>query len=307
MSYDLYLYPREGHNLPRQAVFDYFTGDRYTHDDEIHYANNDTGVYFHLSYNEGGPDADEPNRVERNHVAFNMNYFRPHTFGLEAERVLTPFVRQFDLVVEDGQADGMGNGEYSSEGFLRGWNQGNSFAAHVMRTMGGHDRVLSLPADVNRKLWEWNYVRQVYCNDLFEDEGVDVYVACIWYCREDDQVRTFCLYPNFVPTAVPKVDYVMILRNELVGANKKKSKDTPAWVSWDDLRKAAKGFPVRRTRSTKVLPYLLLHSEEYGNQKGCPKDLAKWIIDLPDWSAKPLQVRPDQVLDTELLAAGEPT
>lgn len=303
MSYDLYLYPREDAILDRQAVHAYFTGDRYTHDDEIHYSNQDTGVYFHLSYNEGGIDEEEPNRLQRSHVAFNMNYFRPHTFAVEAERVLTPFVRQFDLVVEDNQSGGMGSGEYTPEGFLRGWNQGNGFAAQVMRQMGTGQSVLTLPTAINRKLWEWNYVRQAYCDELFEDEDVDVYVACIWYCREGDEVRTFCLYPNFVPTAVPKVDYVMILRNELAGANKKKSKETPAWVRWDDLRKAAKGFEVRRQRSTKVLPYLLLFSEQYCNQKGCPKDLAKWLIELPDWSGKPQQVRPDQVLDAELLGS----
>jgi hypothetical protein len=311
MSYDLYLYPRKkAAELDRDAVFAYFTGDRFEVDgDEIHYSNQDTGVYFHFNFHEGAADEDNPNRVHRSHLSFNMNYFRPHTFGLEAVRVLTPLVRHFDFTVDDPQAGGMKKGAYSAEGFLHGWNAGNRFAAMAMRQFKGEMTVvgggLTLPMETNRKLWEWNYHRQEYCDQLFTDEDIDVYVACIWYCREGEKVKTFCLYPNLVPTGIPKVDYVMVLRNELPSPHKRKSQETPAWVKFSDFKKAAKGFRMRRERDKEVLPYLLLYSDEYHTQKACPKDFAKWVIDLPPWEGKPDSLRPDQVLDEELLAEGK--
>src|SRR5262249_13577013 len=127
MSYDLGLYPRAGATLRRKAVFDYLSGDYFSHEgDEVHYSHPDTGVYFHFTRVKGGKrDSDDPNEGGRTHVYFNMNFYRPHTFGLEAAEVLGRFVERFDLTVDDPQSEGMGQGEYSREGFLRGWNAGN--------------------------------------------------------------------------------------------------------------------------------------------------------------------------------------
>src|SRR5262249_50752984 len=137
VSYDLSLFPRQGQPpLERQTFLGYFEGKLYElSDDSVHYSNPDTGVYFSLTWYEGSvPDEAEedegpPQPWRKNpYVHFNMNYFRPHTFGLEAERVLTPFVKRFKLVVDDPQVEGMGQGKYSPAGFLRGWNEGNRFA-----------------------------------------------------------------------------------------------------------------------------------------------------------------------------------
>src|SRR5947209_13417532 len=120
MSYDLYLHPRQGQPaLEREALLAHFAGDRFENDgNEIRYSNRDTGVYFHLTWYDGSAGGD--GYRSRPYVHFNVNYFRPHTFALEAARVLGPLVKRFDLVVDDRQTDGMGQGEYSEEGFLRG-------------------------------------------------------------------------------------------------------------------------------------------------------------------------------------------
>lgn len=309
MSYDLYLYPRKGKRMPtRERFFDHFNGEHFERndDDEVHYSNPNTGVYFHFAYHEAGADSDNPNTGGRAHVYFNMNYFRPHYFGLEAETVLTPLVEAFKLTVDDPQADGMGQGDYSAEGFLRGWNSGNRFAAAAMRQLGGNTvGGLSLPMETNRRLWGWNFSRE----DLLETQHyvdlIDTYVPPIWLCQEAGQVKTFCLFPNLVPTTVPKVDYVMVTRDKLAGPYVKKSKKTPAWVTWDELRAAAPGFEVQEgDEDGEALDHLILYSEEYQSMETPPPALAKWVIGLPRWPGKPEQVRPDMVLDAELLAAG---
>jgi hypothetical protein len=302
MSYDLYLFPRPGAPpLGRQAFLDYFEGDLYERsDDGVRYSNPDTGVYFTFSYSEGGED----DFRARPHVHFNLNYFRPHTFGLEAERVLTPFARHFDLVVDDPQTEGMGQGEYTGEGFLRGWDAGNRFAHQAMRAMrpAGGAEVLALPAEVNRKLWDWNYHRARFSEELAEFEDVGVFAPCILFFREGGRARTFCVFPNLVPTAVPRVDRVFILRNELSPPHDTQSQDTPAWVRWDELRQAAAGFRV--TDDNTDLEYLLLFGGDYLDKDSAPDGLARWVIALPDWPGRPDVVSPDQVLDEELLAAG---
>jgi hypothetical protein len=316
VSYDLDLYPRKKKRpLRREAFLAYFEGERFHHDgDTVNYSNDDTGVYFHFTWYGGGTDVDAPNRQtdayrRQPYIHFNMNYFRPHTFGLEAARVLPRVVEHFDLVVSDPQSEGMGQGDFSEEGFLRGWNAGNRFAAQAVGAMrqagetalGG---TLTLPAALNRAYWDWNYRRQQICDDLCDLELIGVYVPPIWFCREDGQVRSFALFPNLVPTAVPRVDYVFALRNELGKPYAKRSKDTPAWVRWEELVAAAPGFEVRGAeRGDQTHPHLILFSEDYHSMETPPKSLANWVIGLPGWPGKPDQVRPDEILDAELLAS----
>jgi len=199
----------------------------------------------------------------------------------------------------------MGQGEYSPEGFLRSWNAGNNFTASAVRQMKQQGEKmltgnLSLPADVNRKLWEWNYTRGDLCEHLLEAEEIGVFVPLIMLFREDGQARTFCVFPNLVPTAVPKVDRVFVMRNELPEPHDGDSKETPAWVSWDELRAASAEFEVRERDAP--LPFLLLFSEDYSSQETAPEGLARWVAGLPDWPAKPEFVPVDQVLDAELVA-----
>jgi hypothetical protein len=50
---------------------------------------------------------------------------------------------------------GMGDGPYSREGFLRGWNFGNVFSTRgaLLKSFD----LSSMPADKLRAAWTWNY------------------------------------------------------------------------------------------------------------------------------------------------------
>ena len=98
MSYDLFL-KSDSSALTAEQFASYFSRrDCYTADKtRASYENEDTGVYFVFYY--GGDDEDDS-------VAFNLNYFRPHFFGLEAAPELAEFVTTFNLSIGDPQTNG---------------------------------------------------------------------------------------------------------------------------------------------------------------------------------------------------------
>src|SRR5262249_30275746 len=111
MSYDLFFYrDKEQPAITGTAFQKYFRAraDYQVKDSQVWYENEDTGVYFSFDYGER----------EEEEVSFNMNYNRPHIFGLEAELDVSAFVQFFRVLVDDPQDAGMGQGAYTSQGFL---------------------------------------------------------------------------------------------------------------------------------------------------------------------------------------------
>jgi hypothetical protein len=66
------------------------------------YSNEDTGVYF--AFELSGP-AEEQDGEPRD-ASFNLNYYRPHIFGMEAEPEVSGFVATFEPVIMDPQMEG---------------------------------------------------------------------------------------------------------------------------------------------------------------------------------------------------------
>ena len=118
MSYDLFLSAGPGKKLSKKTFSDYF-GQRARYnvgDGQAIYQNEDTGVYFIF---------DEP---EDGIVAFNLNYLRPHVFGLEAALELEQFSEAFAATVGDPQGFMEEGAGFQTELFLQGWNEGNQMA-----------------------------------------------------------------------------------------------------------------------------------------------------------------------------------
>lgn len=155
MSYDLFLFP-DAFNA--DAIRAYFEA-RPNYRVERHqawYANAETGVYFGFDILES-PQAEEGDEaMAQPHVAFNVNYFRPRTFALEAEVEVAAFLARFPSRIHDPQR--MGDGPYSREGFLEGWDYGNLAACKVMAEKGMERPHTADPARVE-EVWDWNYRR----------------------------------------------------------------------------------------------------------------------------------------------------
>jgi hypothetical protein len=149
MSYDLSFASKRP--LSRADVHGWLSKQphAFPSDDRVGFENEVTGVYFGFDFYE---DEALP--------AFNINYVRPHVFGLEAEPLLTAFVERFELEVDDPQSDGMGQGPYTPEGFLRGWNAGNRFGYRAVMSHESRPALKSLPRETNHMVWTWNIERE---------------------------------------------------------------------------------------------------------------------------------------------------
>lgn len=232
MSYDLFLYPEPG--ITVRAFAAHFSGRlNYKLDDSgtrALYENENTGTYFSFEYVSPDADGDPEDQTSDDdarspHVAFNMNYFRPHVFGLEAAPHVSDFVETFNCAVDDPQVDGMGK-TYNEDGFIAGWNSGNQFGYGLLREHGpAHADTTAtsqssatidarlrengcLVADARdiKRTWLWNYARtDMECE--FESDGDDVFVPRVfWAARNDNgKALNFAVWGEGVPTLIPDV------------------------------------------------------------------------------------------------------
>jgi len=146
VSYDLYLSPDA---FDANAIRDWFRQRANYQIDggDITYENSETGVRFTFCVDEGVGGA---------LVAFNINYFRPHTFALEAEPEVAACLARFPGRIDDPQH--MGDGPYSRDGFLAGWNHGNRTAFEIAASRGLQEPLAADPARIEAA-WAWNYAR----------------------------------------------------------------------------------------------------------------------------------------------------
>lgn len=199
VSYDLSF--RATHPLSRTEVFDWLAEQPYAFasPERIGFENEATGVYFGFDFYEG-----------ETLPAFNLNYVRPHVFGLEAEFTLTAFVEHFHLEVIDPQMDGMGEGPYSSEGFLRGWNAGNRAGYQLALDDGA--TVWNLPRATNFMVWTWNLQREA-TQALFEDGSLPpAYVpTALVLLDSEGEVTTGTTWTGDMPLCFPEgIDWLLL-------------------------------------------------------------------------------------------------
>lgn len=208
MSYDLFF---TSPKISREDFNAYFENNpRYElGDGQAFYSNEFTGVYFSFDHVEEPGEEDE---IVEHSVAFNMNYCRPHFFALEAEPEVRKFIDHFNCSIHDYQNDGMGDGPYSREGFLKGWNHGNEFGHKVI--LGDHDGpevVFSKPSDELEKIWLWNSSKQKRENEIQED----IFIPRIMFMTIDGEFGSTCVWPDGISTLIPRVDYLYIPRQDL--------------------------------------------------------------------------------------------
>lgn len=300
MSYDLYFMVPEGRDPISETDFvDYFTGrPNYPEPDtQCFYDNKSTGVYFcfqHDSESDEGPE--EVAGLRPAGVSFNLNYFRPHVFGLEAEPEVTAFVRHFDLKVFDPQTSGMGAGDYSPEGFLRGWNAGNQFGYRACVDGGGdgpapdNNGLFRAPAAEIERCWRWNLGVRRLQEGRFTDG--DVFVPRILFLTRGREARSLCVWPDAIPILLPRVDYLLIGREKLAPRRLfRKARPDHILVPFADI--------------SSVLG--LASVEDFSgpchlfNHQAPPEQLVRFVQNLKASTEKPQLLHLESVLDAELL------
>ncbi|QDT46132.1 hypothetical protein Pan258_01490 [Symmachiella dynata] len=230
MSFDLFL-NSERSPLTENQFKEYFSErDHYTIDgSQAFYENRDTGVYFYFEY-----DADDPNSI-----AFNLNYFRPHFFGIEAAPEVADLILEFDLSIDDPQAEGMGDGPFSIEGFLRSWNAGNRFGYKAVLSSEPRPETHVYPTQELQRIWNWNFNRY----HLQDKAGEDHFVPLIMFTKGHNQARTYIVWPHTCPIYMPKADDVVVIRKKPGVDPDSNNSDEFTIVNWNDIESAVAEYP----------------------------------------------------------------
>jgi hypothetical protein len=289
MSYDLYFRTRQGAEAPNmdrlRAYFSQVPHFELKSNSEV-YSNEDTGVYFNFEFT---PDTDKnlPPDIEDGNtlpVCFNINYYRPHVFGLEAEPVVSAFIQHFNLSVSDYQVTGMGEGEYTPLGFLRGWNCGNEVGYKGL-LQNEKTAPFPLPAQQIEVYWKWNYSREEFQESL----GDDIFVPRIMFISLGGIVEPVIIWTDGIPTIIPELNIYLIYRQKTTGFFGKNA--SFAIINKQQLNTLLSKFQTLECH----LPY---HKLEYRNT---PKEIESFIKSLPPYQVELKNVTQDHILDKELV------
>jgi hypothetical protein len=285
LSYDLYFRPGAG-TVDEADVLDYFRArPNYSiENDQIMYANEDTGVYF--TFDLGGDEAD-PEEIQCA-AALNVNFYRPSYFIREAELETTAFVRRFGWTVFDPQTHGMGEGEYSADKLISGYNAGNEFAySAILQEMPAlHENSLTLPTNTLTRIWQWNHGRQ----KLQEDVGEVKFVPRIIFVLLDGKLSTIAVWTDVMSAELPMVDHFLVVRDELAPRRFLKKTADKIYLAWNDVIEILERHGARRPDGAISL--------EYGLP---PKEMIDLITSLKPEERQVSLVAVDQVLDRELV------
>lgn len=236
MSYDLFFRFREGGpRCSRRKVLSHFLNrPHYEMTDEVEllYFNESTGVCFrfYVWENWGAPDPvilrvpKKPPRsmfVHQNWgkplrdfliswdplkvpVSFEINYFRPHFYALEADQELQAFVNHFNLLVMDHREV---TSEYSSEDFLDMVGEGDLFCLGLASAPGVQTFTERFPTRVLDSIWRWNYTLASR-----QEANAETLIPPISFFKLDGTLRSGIVWKNAVPILLPAVDVVVAPR-----------------------------------------------------------------------------------------------
>jgi hypothetical protein len=180
---------------------------------QAYYRNEATGVYFLFDIEEAPePDEDDAgNPVAREpHVAFNLNFYRPHVFALEAEPEVAALIAHVGGRIEDPQAEGMGEGPYSREGFLRGWNTGNRFGFQMIGADASPPPPWPAAPELIEAIWAWNLKSARLQNEV----GDKIFIPKMRFAVSAGRLVTCCAWTEGVPTYIPEAlaSHVIMVR-----------------------------------------------------------------------------------------------
>lgn len=278
MSYDLFL-SSKSRPLSGDQFRSWFEGrPGYTvHGEHAVYENEDTGVYFVFDH-----DATD------SRVTFNLNYFRPHFFGLEAAPEVESFVAAFDLSIDDPQSDGMGNGPFTSNGFLRGWNAGNRLAYRAILSSDNRPETHVYPTADLERVWNWNVQR----GSRQQEVGETLFVPKYMFMKGSPTAQVTVVWPDACPIYLPKADFVFVLRWQLSSRPEAEDPREFTIVQWSEIEPMIAAWP-------------------YDEQLGChrldyatpPEELTEFIRHRPLKPHDPqMGLANDSVLNAEMVA-----
>lgn len=286
MSYDLYF---TSPKITREEFTTYFKANSLYQlsDQQAEYKNENTGVYFSFVYN-SEPIKDE---LETEYwISININYNRPHYFALEAEQEVRRFIDQFECSIFDIQNDGMFKGPYSRDGFLKGWNSGNSFWFSVLKSQADATTIVhSRSTEELEKIWNWN----ISIQKRRDASAEDIFIPRIFFMLINGSLGSVCVWPDAISTLIPNVDYLFIPRKEMAPKKFFKKQDDHCIVERKDFPGFFQSF------STKAFEFeaFKLPAPE------TPSLVKEFVRNLKKFDGSAMGVGNDQVVNLELLGS----
>ena len=284
MSYDLYF---TSPSISLQEFENYFSKNTLYEvtNGQAFYSNDVTGVYFSFNH-EAGTGEDLDFNVE---VSFNLNFYRPHFFGLEAVIEVERFVSYFNCKIEDPQNEGMGNNAFTSECFLKGWNAGNQFAVKAILSQSEQMQEINIMSTEKlEKIWRWNFT--IADKDKTIEE--DIFIPRIFFMKINGIFGAGAVWPDAIPTFIPDVDFLTIPREK--NAPKKFLKQQVQ----DTCLLAKKDFPDFFSKyviqNVEILAYKLPNPNT-------PQFIKKYVSKLSAFEGSIEAVKIDSVLNAELV------
>lgn len=286
VSYDLFFRSKAaGKPINENTFSEYFSNRpqyQIQNGRQAWYSNEDTGVYFAFELS----DQVEEQDGEPRDASFNLNYCRPHIFGMEAEPEVSGFVGTFEPLITDPQVGGMADGNYSRGGFLRGWNTGNEFGCREIGK-GKHPPHV-LPSAVIERFWRWNFER----GRKQEDVGETIFVPRIMFFSLPEGVASCVAWADAIPILLPEVDFVIIVRDGLAPRKFFKRKADRALIPWAQILPAISSYG-------KVVEALAYHRLDFTSP---PSRILSWIRGLSPYLGELNGIAASDILDRELWA-----
>lgn len=275
MSYVLNLYFRQ--SVMWRRMLDYFgTREHFKiSGNDVFYQHSETGTNFSIKLH-----CSRNLLLQKTVVAaeFEINYHRPSYFGIEAEKELSAFVGAFRPRINDDQIRGMGDGYYSGEGFLSGWNFGNVFSIRADLQTRPDREMASLPANTLNSIWAWNYHRAGRSDIRVQPK--------IMLFRINGRLSRMIFWARGAPVLLPEVDYILVGR-EVSGERH------VGMATWSEVLEVAR----RAGFDTANVPLCL----DYFTT---PQPIAEWVANIQPIQTRNLErIELFQVLDDELIAA----
>jgi hypothetical protein len=284
VSYDLFFIEPE---ITLQQLEAYFSGRNHykVENNQAWYENEDTGVYFCFDYSAESEDDPE---APTGKVSFNLNFYRPHFFAIEAEPEVHNFVKHFGFKIHDPQTKGMGEGQYNTDGFFSGWNHGNEFGYKaIMKSEEPPEVINTLPGNNLEAIWRWNYVKQETQNNFVED----IFVPGIIFIQKGGKLLSIVVWPDAIPTLIPQVDAIVIPRQELAPRRIFKKRDDLCIVNFGQALPLLEPF---RTNEYVIPSFKLSYSN-------APDNIKSFVKNLKPLSGDMNGVPVDQILNEEII------
>jgi hypothetical protein len=181
----------------------------------------------------------------------------------------------------------MDEGEYDKELLISGWNHGNEFAfSTFLGEPKNQGTLLCLPSAKLMKIWTWNRNRKA----LQAQHGELKFVPRISFIRRNQDVLSVVVWPDGIPSVVPPVDCLIVLRQALAPRRFLGRAEDRTLLSWEKARELFERHGSRQPGDAILLDY-----------DRAPRDVVRFIRSLPGGNGKISMVTVDQVLDRELV------